>query len=105
MSGHEQRKGDYRVICDASGFLCWASETVRQWDGARVHRRYVDKRNPQDFVRSVRDNQSVPNPRPEQKVTITTGGTAQLPLILGLAPVVTTTDDNYLTRTVTPDEL
>lgn len=54
-----------RFICDASGFDFPLSEAVRQWDGALVHRRFVDKRNPQDFVTSVRDNRPLPFSRPE----------------------------------------
>jgi hypothetical protein len=64
----EQRVGDYRVICDLSGFKCWASETVMTWNGLRVLRRFAGtetSRHPQDFVRGVKDDQSVPNPRPE----------------------------------------
>lgn len=63
--GDGARLDDYRVCCDFSGFKCWASETVINWDGARVLARFADKRNPQDFVRAVRDNQRVDNPRPE----------------------------------------
>jgi len=60
--------GDYRVLCDASGSKVWASETALTWDRRRVHRRFLGQeatRHPQEFVRAVRDNQSVPNPRPE----------------------------------------
>lgn len=52
-------------ICDASGFKVPLENLVKQWDGARVDRRFVDKRNPQDFVRGVRDDQSLPFSRPE----------------------------------------
>lgn len=68
MAGHEQRIGDHRVICDHSGFVCWASETVMTWNGMRVHRRFAGKetsRHPQDLVRGVADDQRVPNPRPQ----------------------------------------
>ena len=52
-------------ICEASGFKYPLSQLVRQWDGAMVHRSFVDRRNPQDFVRGVPDNQTIPNARPE----------------------------------------
>jgi len=52
-------------ICDFSGFKFPLDQLVRNWDGAMVHRRFVDKRNPQDFVRGVRDNQALPFARPE----------------------------------------
>lgn len=58
-------KGDWNAVCDLSGFECKASETVRRWDGLRVLRRFSEERQPQDFVRGVKDNQSVPWARPE----------------------------------------
>lgn len=61
----EQRIGDWKVICDQSGFQCWASETVLQWDGQRVLKRYAEQRQPQDFVKGVADRQNVPWTRPE----------------------------------------
>jgi hypothetical protein len=57
--------GDYRVICDRSGFKCWASETVVEWNGLRVLRRFSEARHPQDFVRATPDDVRVSNPRPE----------------------------------------
>ena len=66
MSG-EQRIGDYRVVCDHSGWHCWASETVKTWNGYRVHRRFVgleQERHPQDLVRGKPDNSAVPWARP-----------------------------------------
>lgn len=52
-------------ICDLSGFKFPMAELVRQWDGALVHRRFVDKRNPQDFVRAVPDGRPPIRSRPE----------------------------------------
>lgn len=68
MSGDEQRPGDWRVICDYSGFKCWASETVLTWNGFRVLRRFAGeetRRHPQDLVRGRTDDQRVPWARPE----------------------------------------
>lgn len=59
-------KKDWKVICDLSGFEVMASETVKRWDGLRVIRRFNEPRQPQDFVRGVRDNPAVPWTRPEQ---------------------------------------
>ena len=56
---------DWRVICDRSGFKCWASETVLEWNGLRVLKRFAEARHPQDFVRGVKDDPSVPWARPE----------------------------------------
>ena len=52
-------------ICDASGFKYPMSELRRQWDGALVHWRFLDKRNPQDFVRGVPDQRVPQRARPE----------------------------------------
>ncbi|MBA4754558.1 MAG: hypothetical protein H2050_06990 [Sphingobium sp.] len=68
------------AICDASGFKVKLSALVRQWDGALVDRRFVDRRNPQDFVRGVPDKQALPYSRPE-------------------------TPDNFLVGTVRPEDL
>ena len=61
----EQRIGDYRVICDLSGWKVWNSDCVVQWNGLKVYRRFADLfRQPQDFVRAIPDFQNVPMPRP-----------------------------------------
>lgn len=68
MSGHEQRPGDYRVTCDASGFKGWASETVKTHAGFRVLRRFAGEetqRHPQESVRALPDRQTVAWSRPE----------------------------------------
>lgn len=54
-----------QALDPASGFKVPLSNLVRQWDNQLVDRRYVDKRNPQDFVRGVKDNQALPYSRPE----------------------------------------
>lgn len=67
MSGHEQRPGDWRIICQRSGFKGWASETViEEKTGLRVLKRFADPKHPQDDLRGRPDNQGVPfaNPPP-----------------------------------------
>lgn len=68
MSG-EQRPGDWKVVCDLSGLTCWASETVKTWQGYRVHRRFVGsevQRHPQDTPPKLpQDEGRVPWARPE----------------------------------------
>lgn len=61
----EQRVGDYLVLCDRSGFVGWASDTVIEWNGLRVLKRFAEARHPQDMVRGVPDDQTVQNARPE----------------------------------------
>lgn len=57
------RRGDFWRIDDITGTKVRASQTVRQWDGLITTD--PDERNPQDFVRGRKDNQNVPDPRPE----------------------------------------
>lgn len=59
------KKGDYNVICDASGFKCKASDTRKQWNGLRVRKDLWESRHPQDRVIVAKDVQSVPDPRPD----------------------------------------
>lgn len=54
-----------QALDPASGFKVPLSNLVRQWDGQLVDYRFVDARNSQDFVRGVKDNQSLPYSRPE----------------------------------------
>lgn len=57
--------GGFYRICEVCGFQCRASETMKRWDGLFVCRADFEPRHPQDFVRGRRDDQTVPNPRPE----------------------------------------
>lgn len=54
-----------RGICDRCGFERALSSLKEEWTGLKVCKDCWDPRHPQDFVRGVRDDQSVPNPRPE----------------------------------------
>lgn len=54
-----------QAIDPASGFKVDLDRLVRQWDGQLVLDRFCDIRNPQDFVRGIKDDQSLPYARPE----------------------------------------
>lgn len=58
-----------QAIDPASGFKVPLSSLVRQWDNEMIAREFVDKRNPQDFVRGVKDTQTLPYARPESPDT------------------------------------
>lgn len=65
-----------RAICDLSGFEYPMDDLVKQWDGAMVHKSFVDKRNPQDFVRAVKEH--IPRvTRPEAADTFLTTNQVQ----------------------------
>ena len=60
-----KRPGHHLVMCDVSGFACWDDEVLERWDGAIVHKDFWEERHPQDFVRGVKDDQSVSPVNPE----------------------------------------
>lgn len=57
--------GDWNFFCDLCGKKAKASTGVKTWDGHWVCRSHKEIRNPQDFIRGVRENLSVPWERPE----------------------------------------
>ena len=58
--------GDNWAICDISGIKVLQSQTVKTWDGLRVHPRYWYPRHPQLEVKGVPDHMEVYDGRPEQ---------------------------------------
>lgn len=59
--------GDWSAICDRCGVKFKASELYETWDGLRVCKinDCFETRHPQDFLRSVKDDSSVPWTRSE----------------------------------------
>ena len=55
----------YRMICDVCGFKYWNHDLRRNWKGLYVCRDDWEPRHPQDYVRGVPDDQTVPVSRPE----------------------------------------
>ena len=52
--------GEWNFICDLCGDIEKSSNGRKTWDNFYVCARHKETRNPQDFVRGVRDNQTVP---------------------------------------------
>ena len=65
MTDSYYKHGDYNVICDRSGFKVKASQTRKEWNNLRVRKDLWEPRQPQDFVRTRPDRQTVPDPRTE----------------------------------------
>ena len=59
------KHGDYNAICDKCGFKYKASQLRRTWDNLMVCKKDWEPRQPQDFVKGVKDKQTVPWARPE----------------------------------------
>lgn len=60
------KPGSFYRIDDRSGFAVRAEHTRKQWNNIIVRLESYEDRQPQDFVRGRRDDQTVPQPRPRQ---------------------------------------
>lgn len=56
--------GQWNFYCDLCGAKTKSGEGTRTWDNFYVCKHHKEERNPQDFVRGVRENQSLPWTRP-----------------------------------------
>lgn len=70
MSGTEFVLGDWNAACWRCGAKRKASTMRRQWQGYYVCPEHWEPRHPQDFVRGVPDNPSVPWSQPESEVYV-----------------------------------
>jgi hypothetical protein len=57
--------GEWNAICDQCGRKYKASQLRKRWDGLMVCQDDWETRHPQDFVRGVKEDTSVPWTRPE----------------------------------------
>ncbi len=67
VQGSGYAPGDPWAICDRSGFKVRRSNTVKEWNGLVVDRRFSEDRHPQDFVRSVPERRPFPDSRPDSE--------------------------------------
>ena len=65
MANSYYAPGEWNAVCDRCGFEYKSSELKRTWDGLMVCSKDWEPRHPQDFVRGVKDPQSVPWTRDE----------------------------------------
>lgn len=63
MRGVQYRAGSFYRSDDRSGFTRRAESTKKEWTQLIVGDDLWEARQPQDFVRGVPDNQTVPDPR------------------------------------------
>lgn len=62
--------GDYNAVCSMCGRKRKASTMVRNWQGLYRCPEHNEARHPQDFVRAVKDVQTVPWSQPPADITI-----------------------------------
>lgn len=59
--------GQWNFFCDLCGRKEKSGRAMLTWNGLRVCKHHKEIRNPQDFLRGVKDDQSVPWSRPEKE--------------------------------------
>ena len=67
------KHGDPNAICDVCGFKYKLSQLKKRWDNLMVCPEDFEVRQPQDYVRGVRDQRSIPDARPEAPDVFVTG--------------------------------
>lgn len=60
------RVGDYNAICDVCGRKFKFSRLRQKWDNTWACEQDWEPRQPQDYLRGIPDNMSVPLSRPDQ---------------------------------------
>lgn len=77
--------GQWNFYCDFCGAKRKSSDGVRSWQGNYVCQEHREVRNPQDFIKGVKDNQTVPWSRPRTidtfVLTCTWEGQSAVPLL------------------------
>lgn len=68
--GNHYVKGDWNAVCSMCGRKRKASQMVRNWQGLWRCPEHNEERHPQDFVRGVPDNPSVPWAQPPIDIDI-----------------------------------
>ena len=61
--------GDWNAICEVCGFKYKASMLKTRWDGVKTCWKCWEPRQPQDFVKGIKDDPSVPWSRDEGQDT------------------------------------
>jgi hypothetical protein len=61
--------GGFNFTCDLCGCKNKASDAMRTWNNLYVCRHHKELRNPQDFIRGVKENMSLPWTRTKQPET------------------------------------
>lgn len=68
MIRNRHRIGRYLMVDDESGLIRYDDQMVKRWDGAFVRKSQNEHRNPQEFVRALKDPQALRNVRPLQPI-------------------------------------
>lgn len=95
------RRGVPYTTCDRTGKVLPYSDTVLEWTGLRVDKRWVDPRHPQDFVKTIKERQLLPG---QKYITQTINDTNYNVFVLGTGlnnDYIGTGDGNFIALTLT----
>ena len=65
MARRKKQRGRHKFICAIDGMVYYSEDMCVRWDGAIVAKKNWHPRHPQDLIKTVRDDVSIDNPRPE----------------------------------------
>lgn len=69
------KRGTWNAVCDVCGFVFKSDQLIKTWNGLYVCKDDYEPRHPQDFVKGVKDDQSVAWTRTEgEDVEVDTTG-------------------------------
>jgi len=88
------KAGDFNLTCDWCGLKIKASTARKTWDGYYVCPEHWEPRQPLDFLKGIKDDQSVPFSRPQADHPI--------PLKTTTYTVLTTDTTVYADATLSP---
>jgi hypothetical protein len=98
------KRGEWNFHCDLCGRKRKSGDGVKTWNGLWACREHKEQRNPQDFVRGVKDDQSVPWSRPEAADQfVPLGWTRQLDDTLYLSETVSSQQSLVVPRNAVPE--
>lgn len=68
----EVQPGTWTTVCDRTGFRLLNTQCRFEWNGLLVFDQVWEIRQPQDYLKGIPDDQSVPYARPMQEPTFLT---------------------------------
>ena len=96
-------RADFWRVCQVCGFQYRSSQTRKRWDGLWTCLPDFEERHPQDFVRGRKDNENVPEPRPEPITTYV--GPLSTTLSAAASAGATTLNVELSTRMIAADHI
>jgi len=63
---HKKFLGRHKFICAVDGMQYYSEDKRIRWDGAIVYKKNLEPRHPQELIKAVKEDTSVPNPQLEE---------------------------------------